>query len=145
MVNSLLNGSQNMNKFFSVLVLGSALALSACGGDSDSSGSTNNTPAKPTPPNTNPVKPTPTNPTPNNPKPTNPTNPTSATCASTGTSPATVNVTVPNNGSCTYSASIVNSGAKVTYSCSNGTLNAGGSIHGSGGLNLNNYEFRCAK
>ena len=28
-----------MNKFISVLVLGSALALSACGGDSDSSGS----------------------------------------------------------------------------------------------------------
>ncbi|MGP4863426.1 hypothetical protein ACTXGK_04440 [Psychrobacter sp. T6-5] len=28
-----------MNKFFSVLVLGSALVLSACGGDSDSSGS----------------------------------------------------------------------------------------------------------
>ncbi len=28
-----------MNKFVSVLVLGSALALSACGGDSDSSGS----------------------------------------------------------------------------------------------------------
>lgn len=131
-----------MNKFFSVLVLGSALALSACGGDSDSSGSNNTTPAKPTPPDTTPVKPTPTNPTPNNPK---PTNPTSATCASTGTSPATVNVTVPNNGSCTYSASVVNSGAKVTYSCSNGTLNAGGSIHGSGSLNLNNYQFRCAK
>tara|TARA_R110002049_G_scaffold260818_1_gene436803 strand:- start:398 stop:763 length:366 start_codon:yes stop_codon:yes gene_type:complete len=121
-----------MNKFVSVLVLGSALALSACGGDSDSSGSNNTTPAKPTP----------TNPTPNNPK---PTNPTSATCASTGTSPATVNVTVPNNGSCTYSASFVNSGAKVTYSCSNGTLNAGGSIHGSGSVNLNNYQFSCAK
>lgn len=132
MVNSSLNGNQNMNKFFSVLVLGSALALSACGGDSDSSGSYNSSTPKPTP----------TNPTPNNP---NPTNPTSATCASTGTSPATVNVTVPNNGSCTYSASIVNSGAKVTYSCSNGTLNAGGSIHGSGSLNLNNYQFSCAK
>lgn len=38
-VNSLLNGNQRMNKFVSVLVLGSALALSACGGDSDSSGS----------------------------------------------------------------------------------------------------------
>lgn len=109
-----------MNKFFSVLVLGSALALSACGGDSDSSGSNNDTPDLPT-------------------------NPTLATCASTGISPATVNVTVPNNGSCTYSASVVNSGAKVTYSCSNGTLNAGGSIFGSGSLNLNNYQFRCAK
>ncbi|MEN6670593.1 hypothetical protein AAJP47_09475 [Psychrobacter sp. B38] len=31
-----------MNKFVGVLVLGSALALSACGGDSDSSGSSNN-------------------------------------------------------------------------------------------------------
>lgn len=38
-VNSLLNGNQYMNKFVSVLVLGCALALSACGGDSDSSGS----------------------------------------------------------------------------------------------------------
>lgn len=49
MVNSLLNGSQNMNKFFSVLVLGSALALSACGGDSDSSGSTSVTSPNPAP------------------------------------------------------------------------------------------------
>lgn len=126
-----------MNKFFSVLVLGSALALSACGGDSDSSGSNNNTPDLPT----NPTTPTtPTTPT----KPTTPTTPTLATCASTGTSPATVNVTVPNNGSCTYSASVINSGAKVTYSCSNGTLNSGGVTAG-GGINLNNYQFRCAK
>ena len=127
-VNSLLNENQGMNKFLSVLVLGSALALSACGGDSDSSGSDNNTPAKPTTPTA----------------PATPTKPTSATCISTGTSPATVNVTVPNNGSCTYSAPVVNSGAKVTYSCSNGTLNSGGVTSG-GGININNYQFRCAK
>lgn len=114
-----------MNKFVSVLVLGSALVLSACGGDSDSSGSDPVLRSTPKP------KPTPTLPI-------------SATCPSTGISPATVNVTVPNNGSCTYSAPVVNSGAKVTYSCSNGTLNSGGVTSG-GGININNYQFRCAK
>ncbi|MDN3452413.1 MULTISPECIES: hypothetical protein [unclassified Psychrobacter] len=38
-----------MNKFVSVLVLGSALALSACGGDSDSSGGSYTGTVKPTP------------------------------------------------------------------------------------------------
>ena len=115
-----------MNKFFRILALGSVLVLSACGGDSDSSGSNNSTPTNPTP--------TPTNPT--------PTNPTLATCASTGTSPATVNVTVPEGGSCTYSVPFINSGDTMTYTCSNGTLSSGGVISG-GGINFNNYQFRC--
>ena len=42
-----------MNKFVSVLMLGSALALSACGGDSDSSGSYNSSTPKPTIPTKN--------------------------------------------------------------------------------------------
>ena len=110
-----------MNKFSRILALSSVLVLSACGGDSDSSGSNNSTPTNPTP-----------------------TNPTLATCASTGTSPATVNVTVPKDGSCIYSVPFINSGDKMTYTCSNGTLSSGGVISG-GGLNFNNYQFRCDK
>lgn len=120
-----------MNKLVSVMLLGTALTLSACGGDSDSSGNSNNT-------NDNPVTPTtPTNPT----TPTTPTTPT-ATCATTGSSP--VKISVPNNSSCTFSIPNLIEGTVQTYKCNNGTLTTPLGISG-GTTTIGGFEFSCAK
>ena len=115
-----------MNKFLGVALLGAALGLTACGGDSDSSGSTAVVPANPTPTN-----PTPTNPT--------PTNPTTTTCQTSGT-----DITVPNNGSCTFSLPKYNSGAISTATCSNSRVTVG-SITAGNGITLNDFTVKCAK
>lgn len=131
-----------MNKFFSVLVLGSALALSACGGDSDSSGSNNNTPDSPVP--TNPTNPTPT--TPAKPTPTTPTKPNSGTQNSCNVSGNTVTGT--NNSSCIFK----NSNSNAVISCSNTGLVVDGNIGGitlskttfvSKNTNLSGYDIKC--
>ncbi len=131
-----------MNKFFSVLVLGSALALSACGGDSDSSGSNNNTPDLPTNPTTPTTPTTPTKPT----TPTTPTKPNPGTQNSCNVSGNTVTGT--NNSSCIFK----NSTSNAVISCSNAGLVVDGNIGGitlskttfvSKSTNLNGFDIKC--
>lgn len=132
-----------MNKFVSVLVLGSALALSACGGDSDSSGSDNNTPAKPTTP-TSPTAPaTPTKPT-TPPILTPPTTPAGASSCNTSSNI----VAGKSSGSCTY----VTSNSNATITCSTRGLVIDGNIGGFNSTNttfvnnsakINGIEFKC--
>ena len=126
-----------MNKFLSVLVLGSALALSACGGDSDSSGSDNSTPAKPTTP-TSPTAPT----TP--PILTPPTTPAGASLCNTSSNI----VAGKSSGSCTY----VTSNSNATITCSTKGLVIDGNIGGFNSTNttfvnnsakINGIEFKC--
>lgn len=111
------------NKLISGLLFSAVLGLTACGGDSDSSGSTTATPSNPT---------TPTNPIP----------PTSVTCPSTGINP--VKVTVKNNSSCTFSIPNLNKGTAETYKCTNGTLSTPLGTSG-GTTTFGGYEISCAK
>ncbi len=110
------------NKLLSVLLLGAALGLTACGGDSDSSGSTNVTPTdpKPKPPIITPPA-------------------TTTTCQTTAT-----DITVPNNSSCTFSLPKYNSGAISTVTCNNGTVSLGGITAGKG-ITINGVTISCAK
>lgn len=115
------------NKLLSILLLGTALSLTACGGDSDSSGSSTST-SKPTAPS---------------PKPTPPSKPTVAKCKSEGK-----NVYVPNGGTCTFSIPKVNEGRESSYECSGGYVTLGslisGGISAGDSLNFNGYKIRCA-
>ena len=121
-----------MKTLTSVLLLGSALALSACGGDSDSSGSNTTTtkPATPTQSNepTKPNQPT---------KPTKPAKP-KDTCKVEGS-----NVYVPKEGSCTFTIEKVNDGVQQTYQCSGGYVSLG-TISAGGALNFGGYSIKCA-
>lgn len=111
-----------MKKLTSILLLGTALVLSACGGDSDSSGSTTTTPpAKPNKP-TEPIKPT---------KPKD-------TCKVEDK-----NVYVPKEGSCTFTIAKVNDGVQQTYQCSGGYVSLG-NIYAGGALNFGGYSIKCA-
>lgn len=112
-----------MKELTSVFLLGAALALSACGGDSDSSGSTTTAtpPAKPNKP-TEPAKPT---------KPKD-------TCKVEGK-----NVYVPKEGSCTFTIAKVNKGVQQTYQCSGGYV-SWGNISAGGALNFGGYSIKCA-
>lgn len=112
-----------MKTLTSVLLLGSALALSACGGDSDSSGS-KTTATKST-----------TSDKPN--EPTKPTQP-KDTCQVEGT-----NVYVPQEDSCTFTIEKVNNGVQQTYQCSGGRVSLG-NISAGGALNFGGYSIKCA-
>ncbi len=132
-----------MNKFFSVLVLGSALALSACGGDSDSSGSNNDTPDLSTNPTTPTTPTTPTNPN-TSPILTPPTTPAGASSCNTSSNI----VAGKSSGSCTY----VTSNSNATVTCSTKGLVIDGNIGGFNSTNttfvanstkINGIEFKC--
>lgn len=111
-----------MNKLMGIFLLGTALSLTACGGDSDSSGS--NTPAIPT---------TPATPT----KPTTPTKPNNGdACVSNGNE-----VLVTTKG-CNYSNSSMNNGASIKYTCMDGRV-SNGSITAKT-INLNGITIKCA-
>ncbi|WP_457857030.1 hypothetical protein [Psychrobacter pulmonis] len=118
-----------MNKLLGVLLLGSTLFLTACGGDSDSSGSSyTGSNSAPTNPNT---------------KPTTPPKPTIAKCKSEGK-----NVYVPREGTCTFAIPNVNGGKESSYECSGNTVTLGSKISGgisAGSLNFNGYIVQCAK
>lgn len=107
-----------MNKLISVLLLGTALSLTACGGDSDSSGSTT---SKTTSTDTTPT----------------PTTPTNTQCNVEG-----ANVYVPNEGSCNFSISSFNDGDSQTYTCNGSSVNVGG-ITGRT-ITLGGYTIQCA-
>ncbi|MDA5132184.1 MULTISPECIES: hypothetical protein [Psychrobacter] len=118
-----------MNKLLGVLLLGSTLSLTACGGDSDSSGSSyTGSNSAPTTPNT---------------QPTTPPKPSIAKCKSEGN-----NVYVPREGTCTFAIPNVNGGKESSYECSGNTVTLGSKISGgisAGSLNFNGYIVQCAK
>ena len=113
------------------MLLGAALGLSACGGDSDSSGNTASTPKPSVPNDSNPPKPTP------------PPQPTVAKCKSEGK-----NVYVPKESTCTFAIPKVNGGKESSYECSGNTVTLGSKVSGgisAGSLNFNGYIVQCAK
>lgn len=109
------------------LLIGS-LSLTACGGDSDSSGSasTSTTTAPTTPPTTNPTTTT------TSPKPTIP------ACEVSGS-----NINGKKGSSCTFSIPNYNSGATSTLNCpASGGVDLGGITAGKS-VTLNNYTIQC--
>lgn len=112
-----------------VFLLGATLSLTACGGDSDSSGSSYTSSSQtPTTPNT---------------QPTTPPKPTVAKCKSEGK-----NVYVPREGTCTFAIPKVNGGKESSYECSGNTVTLGSIISGgisAGSLHFNGYIVQCAK
>ena len=114
-----------MKKLLGMSVLGMALALAGCGGDSDSSGHDNQTNAKKeTPAKTKPAE-------------TKPTTPTTSECKSDG------NTVYATAQGCTYSISNFNGGTPQTYVCTGSGVTSGGLSAKT--INLNGITIVCAK
>lgn len=109
-----------MKNLITIALASSVLALTACGGDSSSSGNTHSsvTPAS-------------------NPAPANNPSSNGNACAVSGTT-----VTATASG-CTYSMANVNSGADVTYTCSGGRVSSSIGISAQT-INLNGMTIQCA-